>query len=558
MPTPIAMRCQRVLVLLLLACALDASADSLSTLPAALTDRLQAVAEVSLEMLDSDTREQLVQARRHVVDAVDQQLPDAEIAEAFGELGALYQVHSIYTTAMACYSNARTLAPDNFRWAYYRAYLTAVTGETEQAIARYEQARALRPDYPAVTLRLADAWLELNELDKAQAAYRQVVGTNGLEAAALYGLGQIALLRREYPDAIDFFERALALQPEATRIHYTLAQALRAAGQEEAAGVHLQQMGDRQPDISDPQIDSLQSLKQGSRVDFSLGMKAIKKRDYVNTRDAFARGLVREPDNVEARISYARALYLTGDKSGAKQQLEDALSRAPSNVLAQYLLGILSEEAGDATRATDLYQRVIAQEPAHAGANYYLANRYYRDGVLDKAMQHYATTIDSDSGNLAAYLPYAGALLQAGHASAEILAVIEPAVKRYPEQPVLRYLLIQLQACPDTRQGCNAGRALKLATELAEQQSLPPHRELLALATAASGDFDSAVSIQQALVSEAVWMMPMEIERLSAGLAAYRDGKLPQPRDLFTWKLLQAPPLHGADVFRDYPTPKPY
>jgi tetratricopeptide (TPR) repeat protein len=293
-------------------------------------------------------------------------------------------------------------------------------------------------------------------------------------------------------------------------------------------------------------------------VDFSLGMKAIRKRDYVSTRDAFARGLVREPDNVEARISYARALYLTGDKPQAKQQLENALSRAPSNVLAQYLLGILTEEEGDVADATAYYQRVITQESAHAGANFYLANRYYRDGLLDKAAQHYATTIASDSGNLAAYLPYTGVLLQAGHKKAEILAMVEATQKRFPEQPVLRYLLIQLQACPDTRQGCDAGKALELASELAERQPLPPHRELLALATAASGDFTGAATIQQALVSEAVWMIPLEIERLSGGLAAYQDGKLPQPKELFTWQLLQAPPIHGVDVFRDYPTPKPY
>jgi tetratricopeptide (TPR) repeat protein len=553
-----AMHCRLMFAILLIAGSQAIQADSLSNLPDALAGRLQPVPAVGVEMLDPDTREQLMQARRHTSDAVDQQMQDTEIAEAYGELGALYQVQHVYTAAETCYSNARALAPGNFRWAYYHAYLAAVTGEIEQAVARFEQARQLRPDYLAVTLRLADAWRDLDELDKARTAYLQVVKTAGLEAAALYGLGQIALLRRDYADAIDYFEQALTLQPEATRIHYTLAQALRAAGQDEAARAHQQQMGDRLPVIEDPMIESLESLKQGSRVDFSLGMKAIKKHDYAGTRDAFARGLEREPDNVDARISYARALYLTGDKSQARQQLEDVLLRDPSNVLAQYLLGILTEEAGDAATATDLYLRVIAQEPAHAGANFYLANRYYRDGLLDKAIQHYATTIASDSGNLSAYLPYAGALLQTGRISAETLAVIESVQKRFPEQTALRYLLIQLLACRDSRKGCNAGRALELATELAEQQPFPPHRELLALATAANGDFDEAGAIQQTLVSDAVWMMPMQIERLRACLAAYRNSELPQPKELFTWQMLQAPLTRAADVFRDYPTPKPY
>ncbi len=554
----VARLCLLMLALLLLAGLPAVHADSLSTLPESLTDRLQPLAEFSLDMLDQDAREQLVQARRFAVDAVDRHLSDDDVADAYGELGALYQAQNVFTAADTCYSNARTLNPGNFRWTYYKAYLAAVTGETEQAVALFEQARQMRPDYLAVTQRLADAWLDLNELDKAQAAYRQVVKATGLEAAALYGLGQIALLQRKYTEAIDYFERALAIQPEANRIHYSLAQALRAAGQDEAARLHLQQLGDRLPVIKDPQIESLLSLKQGSRVQFRLAMKAIKKRDYASARDAFARGLKEEPDDIEARISLARTLFLTGDRPGTKQQLEDVLSRNPANTLALYLLGVLIEETGDAAGATGFYQRVIAQEPAHAGANFSLANRYYRDGQLDKALLHYATTTASDPENLAAYLPYAGVMLQTGRPGGDILALIETAQKRFPDQPVLRYLLIQLQACQGTEQVCAAGKALALAKELDERQAIPPHRELLALATAANGDFSGASSIQQALVSDAVWMMPLEVERLRACLSAYQHDALPQPNELFTWKLLQAPQTHAADVFRDYPTPKPY
>ena len=547
-----------ILAILLLAGVQAVRADSLTNLPDALASRLQPVAAVSVDMLDPDAREQLVQARRLVVDAIEQQHPDDELAEAYGELGALYQVQHVYTAAEACYKNARTLAPGSFRWAYYHGYLASANGATEQAVARFEQARQLRPDYLAVTLRLADAWLDLNELDKAQAAYRQVVETSGLEAAALYGLGQIAMLRREYPDAIDHFERALAIQPEATRIHYSLAQALRTLGKDQAAKQHLQQLGDRLPVITDPLIESLESLKQGSRVYFSLAMKAIKKRDYASARDAFAHGLEREPDNIDARISHARTLYLTDDKPGAQLQLENVVKRDPDNILAIYLLGVLAEEAGEVDVALDHYRRILALEPAHAGANFYLANHFYKSGLPDKAAPYYAATIAADPENIAAYLPYAGTLMQTGHANADVLVNIESALKRFQNQPVLRYLQIQLQACPDTRQGCDAGHALAQASELVAQQAIPPHRELLALAQAASGDFSAAVAIQEALISDAVWMMPTEIERLRRGLSAYRDDKLPRPDDLFTWQLLQTPPTHASDVFRDYPTPKPY
>ena len=56
-----------------------------------------------------------------------------------------------------------------------------------------------------------------------------------------------------------------------------------------------------------------------------------------------------------ARISYARTLYLTGDKSEAREALEDAVASQPDNSLGLFLLGVLTEEQGDADKAADYY-----------------------------------------------------------------------------------------------------------------------------------------------------------------------------------------------------------
>lgn len=546
------------ITIFLLACLAVARADLLSNLPDALAVQLLPVPDISTDMLDPDAREQLAQVRQAVVDAIDQHQDSGTIADAYGELAALYQVQHVYTSADICYQNARTLAPDSFRWTYLHAYLASLNGETEAAVRRYEQARQLRPDYLAVMLRLADAWRDLNLQDKALDAYRQVADSRGLEAAAAFGLGQIALLRREYKIAIEQFDRALELQPEASRIHYTLAQALRASGHDEDARKHLAQVGDRLPAITDPLIDSLQSLQLGSRVHFSQAMKAIKQRDYAGARDAFAHGLEREPGNTDARISYARALYLSGDKTTAGQQLQTIHESHPDNTLVNYLLGILAEEGDDMAKAEDYYTRVIELDPAHAGASFYLANHLYRTGSPRRAVPYYATSIASDPENYTAYLPYAGALLQSGHARTEALAAIDSALRRFPDQPLLRFLHIQLLACSSSVQGCNPDLAVREATALNERQSGPARVELLALAQGAAGDFKAASDLQQALISDAVWMMPTEIERLRRGLSAYQNGELPQDDALFTWKLLQAPQTLPADVFRDYPTPRPY
>ena len=93
----------------------------------------------------------------------------------------------------------------------------------------------LKPGYKAVMVRMGNILLDLNQLERAQTAFAEVVDTSGLEAAALYGLGQVALLQRNYDAAIAAFTRALEYDPAASRIHYPLAQALRAAHRNDEA-----------------------------------------------------------------------------------------------------------------------------------------------------------------------------------------------------------------------------------------------------------------------------------------------------------------------------------
>jgi len=534
-----------------------AMADALSDLPAALADRLAPVAEISLDNLDADSRQQLTAARARLARMVADELPDEELAEGWGELGALYQAHLVKRLAGDCYANARKLAPENFRWVYYSAYLADDTGDLVTAVELYLAAREMRPDYLAVTARLADAWLDLNELEQAKQAYQQVAGAEGLEAAAHFGLGQIGLLQRDYETAIEHFRLALEFQPEANRIHYTLARALRAIGKNDRAKQQLALRGNQLPVIRDPQIESLKALRQGAHIHFLHGMRAIRKQDYTDARDAFARGLEREPGNNNARISYARTLYLTDDPAKAGQMLEAVVAKDPTSALAWYLLGSLADEAGDTETAIRHYTTAIRHDPDHDGALLNLANSHYRQGHPARAVKYYAACVQAAPENFAAWLPYAGALMQAGRDRADVLAVIETAQQRFPEQPLLDYVKIQLLACNE-EPACDADQALARARTLHDRQPIPPHRELLALAQAATGDFDAAAGVQSDLVSEAMLMMPAVVGRLDATLTGYQAQQLPEPKHLFTWPLLQPPVFDGAVAFRDYLTPRPY
>jgi len=524
-----------------------------------LADSLRAVKDTNLDNLDEQARDSIEVALRQLNEALQAQPVSSDrLATAYGELGALYQVHFIFPGAEDCYYNAMQLAPDDFRWVYYAAYLADTMGQTRLALDRYEQARKLKPGYKALMVRLGNVLLDLNEPEQARDVYQQVVNATGLEAAALYGLGQVALLLRDYDTAIDVFTRALEYDPAASRIHYSLAQALRATQRNDEAKAQLAQRGDQPPSFKDPQIESLVAMKIGSRIHFIQAMKDIRKQDYEAASKAFARGLDGEPDNVLARISYARTLYLVDDKSGARQALETALALEPNNSLCLFLLGILAEEEGDAAVAAGYYQRAIRSIPDHAGAHHFLANQYYRQGNYASAAQHYASSLKGEPDNLGAMIPYHGTLLLGDAPAATLMTELESAIEHFPEYPGTRALQILLLAGSPDPAIHDPETALEKAQQLNGQYPIPPHRELLALAWAATGNYQKAVSILEELLPYVRRAMPAEVERVERSLAYYQDRTLPPLDKLINRDALQAPEFNAGAAFREYPAPRPY
>jgi tetratricopeptide (TPR) repeat protein len=310
--------------------------------------------------------------------------------------------------------------------------------------------------------------------------------------------------------------------------------------------------------VKDPLVEELDAMKNSASRYFSRAMKAIQERDYEVAAAAFAQGLERDPNNATARVSYARTLYLTNRKTEARQALEQAIALQPDTSLGLFLLGVLSDEAGDAAVAESYFQRVLEHEPGHGGAHFYLANRYWHQGDYTGAARHYAAAVADDPRNVPARLLYLDALDKAGAPAAQLKAAIEAAVQQFPEQPLFTLRLISLLATSEDKGVGDPQQALRLARELEEQQAIPPVREALALAYAATGDFNQAAEIQQQVVTLAVWSWPSEADRLSRVLAAYNKGKMPATNDLPRAPPMQAPTTSGEGPFRDYPAARPY
>jgi len=545
-------------VALLVGCPLQA--DLVSDLPDAWQDRLVAIPEADLSGAEPLMQEAISSARDEIAELLSADARDeTALATAYGRLGALLLLVEVEAPADSSLRNAMELDPEAFRWPYFAGYLAMLAGNLDQAVAYLETARAIDPDYAPLYVRLGKVHLDRSELAEARAAFERVIGDEtGLAAAAHYYLGQIANLERRFDDAIAHLEAALAINPDATEVHYPLAQAYRSLGRGDLAKQHLDQFKLRAPDVPDPLIAELEAATKRSLPAFQRAIHAVRSADYAEAAERFQEGLAVDPDNAHARVSYARVLYLTGARDQAETELDRALALEPDLVLANFLHATLLQAAGKTEAAAAAYRRVLDTEPEHAGALFYLAGLQLANGDWTAAAEGYRRALAAEPALTPARVLALVAERHAGATDAEILSRLQALAEAHPDDRLVTYALARLLAAASDVALRDPQRAMALAGELMIQAPMPPHERAVILAQAAAGEHAQAAAAQRRLIDTVGWMTPpLELAAMQAELDAYEDGRLPP-----AWPdgdaLLSPPPLMPDGPFRDYPATQPY
>ncbi len=537
-----------------------ASADALSQLPPAWSQRLLPLPAQNLSALDAGVQARIARVRAGLNRLLQNPNADpGEIAEAWGKLGALSQVYRMQTAARIAFENAHRLAPDDFRWLYYLAWVEASLGDYARALPLFEQAARLKPDYAPLILRRADALRGLDRLDEARALYLQARKRPGLEAAADAGLAQIALAQRDFERAARLFDKALKLDPKADGLHYPMAQALLQLGKRREARALLAHPGHTPPKVADPLIAQLDALQQDARSDYHQAMVALRKQDYARAVEYFEKGLKKEGDNPRAAISLARTRYLLdGDADHTRAELARIVQRHPEATLARFLLAVLDDAADHTRRAEAGYREVLRQDPDHEGANLFLARSLYRRRQYADAARYFDHLIELGSENPMIWwfdlLSHIGAR---DEPPGKIITRIEQATEKFPENRMFQNLLIDRLLAQNTPEGRE--RALKQARALAATHPIPPVHTLLARVLAANGRFDEAVAYQQAVVDfeRQQGQDPKRLQALEKALDDYRNRR-PPPRPRLDPSRFQVPPVDRKQVLRNYKAARPY
>lgn len=461
--------------------------------------QLVAIPEPDLSELEPDVVAQLTDSRRQLEALFSR--PGArpeERAEAFGELGRVYQAYGLGAPAEAAYVDAHLLAPGEYRWAYYLGYLYQQQGSYEKAVELYGRALEIQQTIPAL-IHLAEAYVALERLDEAEKVLRYALSGAPELPSARALLGQIALSRKDYALAVDYLEAALAAVPDANRLHYPLALAYRGLGNLDKAQEHLAQRGEVGVRPADPLIDELEELKRGERVHVFRGRTAFRAGDFDAAAREFRQAVEADPQSVTARVNLGSALGQAGDRIGAIHSFRKALELDPKAASAHFNLGVLLGLEGKSDEAVEHLRTAAELEPGDGEIRRELAVALLRAGRAEDALAAYQRASDLAPFDPDTRLGEVQLLVNLGRFE-EAYQRLDDTYSIMPREPRVVNALVRFLAAAPKAELRDGERAVELATRLFEAQGTVEHGESLALALAEAGRCDEAAEMLSKVV----------------------------------------------------------
>lgn len=278
----------------------------------------------------------------------------------------------------------------------------------DQAAAAYREYLAMRPKNDNAKTALARLLTLQGNHEEAAGLYAGLVSRHPENIDHQLGLARVKSLQNKFAEAQTLYERVLSKAPGNLEAKRGLADALAGNGQHALALQHYEMLyaATKDPAIAE-QISKMKAEMKKAEADSAappadaapapLSPQQILERahaletakQYTAAVAAYGEYLRLQPEDDEARRSFAHALFLDGRLREAASVYEKVLVRRPSDVTA--LVGLANvlawQKKPDA--ALSRYEEVLKIDPASLEARRGAADILYWRGEYRQALPHY-------------------------------------------------------------------------------------------------------------------------------------------------------------------------
>jgi len=367
--------------------------------------------------------------------------------------------------ARASFRRALEIDRDHVSAHTYLGLIADREGDLAGAERHFAAAAAAAPLSPQARNNHGAILLRLGRLNQAASQFEVSLRLNRDQPSPLVNLAQIRFAGgtpEQLRQALELFERAYALAPEASVARSLVATALR-LGDRQAAARHFREYSARLAG-SDPPAARERAELGAALLAAGLAAEAVAE---------LGAAVQAEPDNVDALVSLARAHLARKEVPAAGRVLESAVARGREDSRLYAALADVYEAGGYVENAIPAMRLAIARDPGNevyhvrygllltdtnapaaavirlreALAEFPRSPRLWlalgiaqlNDGKNAEAQQSFERSLELDPGSVSA-LAYLGTVRAERGQYAEALDFYERAIKAGPAQPVPYYL----------------------------------------------------------------------------------------------------------------------
>jgi tetratricopeptide (TPR) repeat protein len=451
-----------------------------------------------------------------------------ELAEAYALLGAAYASNGFAEAASIAFDDATQLAPKDGRWVYSQGILARSQKQNAVAQNYFELALQLNREYAPIVVTVARAKLDNGDIEGAHRLLAEFTRQHTDQAVPFAMLGEIALRQKRYPDAIEQTEKALSIDPAATKLYATLADAQAGAGNAKAAADARAKAGNVAPALIDPLGDGVLGIVSAPAPDGGAASSAppasshasdaasfLALRQYDSARHELDEALKASPNDSTLLALYARVETAAGNLPAAKTRATSAIAAAKDSALAHLSLGVVLEVSNDDTGAQRAYEDAVRLDPKLGEARELLGALLLRVGRRDDAIAQLRALVQLDLTNPEPWLQLIAAYAVAGRCGSALRDVSDVLAKDAGNLFVLQLFVRLASTCPAATAQERIG-ALEYGRKLSTAGTAQTG-EAYALALAANGKWDDAVKTQEAA------MFVLVRNGLKGALVPYRE-----------------------------------
>lgn len=321
-------------------------------------------------------------------------------AEAMFLIGEIFSRLNLPEAAIEYIKTAVYLSPDNAKYHERLATLYESGGAYAQAAGEYELIIGIvDPGSPAAKqaqkqfkFATAGKHARRGELQTAIALYRELLIEYPDDIEVNYSLGVAYLLSNQHAAAEIHFRKVLEANPEHIQAYYSLASLYEKQGNLEQALTMLQKIITLVP-------ESRSAARAEGLVKIIKGRMLARGGNLQEALKLLQEALLGDPDNLRILFPIAGIYRQQNKVHEEAEALERVLDITPGNLALHKRLGAHYLEYSQFGLARPHFENIVQAEPDNRLARMSLALCYDNLGMLDKAIEEYATVISLESSD---------------------------------------------------------------------------------------------------------------------------------------------------------------